>query len=472
MHVEFRSPEQDRAAGRAAQAIGQNIGFAHRAKVTHQMERGLIGHRQGHGIGNRKRETGPLQQATQVAHLPHRRDPRTEPACDLGLGFREYGAQLLQGLTAEERSDHHAVGLQRVSTLDQLAYRVIRPMQGQCVNDEVMRSVRQVEPVGIRYRGVAEPVLPWRRPTGDNNRIGKPPVNLFQPILDFVGDRLLQEQSRSPRQTACAGSPGEERGSIKQLWRGGGHGRPCRGADKMLPAAIRAIYPPRCMGCGDPADRDHALCGPCWRETPFIVGLVCDLCGTSLPGQGDSSDGLLCDDCLQVARPWKKGRAALQYEGRGRRFALQLKHGDRTELARPLAAWMAAAARPLVAGPVTVVPVPLHRMRLLGRRFNQSALLAQRVAQSLGQPACLDALIRTRPTPSLGRMTREERFRTLQDAVAVSPRRAGRLTGQDILLVDDVMTTGATLAAATEALHAAGVRSVCVVTLARAAKAL
>ena len=238
----------------------------------------------------------------------------------------------------------------------------------------------------------------------------------------------------------------------------------------MLPAALRAIYPARCMACGEPADREHALCGPCWRDTPFIVGLVCDLCGTSLPGQGENSEGLACDECLRVARPWHKGRAALQYRDNARRFVLQLKHGDKTELARPLAAWMAAAARSLVTGSVVIVPVPLHRTRLFTRRFNQSALLAQRMSQSLGQPACLDALTRTRRTASLGGLSREDRFRMLDSSIAVTPRRAGQIRGRNILLVDDVMTTGATLAACTEALIAGGAGKIDVVTLARAAK--
>ena len=239
----------------------------------------------------------------------------------------------------------------------------------------------------------------------------------------------------------------------------------------MLPAAIKAIYPPTCMGCGEPADRDHALCGPCWRETPFIVGLTCDHCGVPLPGEEMNNDGLVCDDCLQVARPWNRGRAALEYSGNARRFVLQLKHGDRTELARPLAAWMAAAARPLVTGPVVIVPVPLHRSRILSRRFNQSALLAQRMGKSLNQPACLDALTRTRRTPSLGGLGREDRFRALEGVFEVTPKRAARLRGQTVLLVDDVMTSGATLAACTEALRAAEVDTVHVVTLARASKA-
>lgn len=238
----------------------------------------------------------------------------------------------------------------------------------------------------------------------------------------------------------------------------------------MLPAAIRALYPPQCMGCGDATERDFALCGACWHDTPFLSGLVCDACGAGLPGQADTSTDMLCDDCLRTARPWIRGRAALAYRDNGRRFALQLKHGDRTDLARPLAAWMASAVRPIITSPVTVVPVPLHRSRLFTRRFNQAALLGKGVARGLGALNCPDALLRTRRTPPLKGMTRDERFREMLDVFEVNRRRVGAILDQDILLVDDVMTTGATLGACTQALLDGGASRVFVVTLARASK--
>lgn len=238
----------------------------------------------------------------------------------------------------------------------------------------------------------------------------------------------------------------------------------------MLPAVIKAIYPPQCVGCGTLTDRDFALCGSCWHDTPFLTGLVCDACGTSLPGHG-SSEGVLCDDCLQTARPWNKGRAALAYEDLGRRFVLQLKHGDRTDLSRPMAAWMARAAEPILPEAPIIVPVPLHPIRLFVRRYNQAAELGQGLSRVLGFPQVPDALIRTRSTPSLGKMSKEERFRTMQDLFELRPKRQKAIEGRDILLVDDVMTSGATLAACTTALLAGGAHLVNVVTLARAAKA-
>lgn len=98
-----------------------------------------------------------------------------------------------------------------------------------------------------------------------------------------------------------------------------------------MQALLRLIYPPQCLSCGAEVDTDFALCPACWRDTPFITGLVCDGCGTPLPGE--ESTAVHCDDCLTLARPWDQGRAALLYRDKGRGFVLSLKHGDRGDLA-------------------------------------------------------------------------------------------------------------------------------------------
>lgn len=237
----------------------------------------------------------------------------------------------------------------------------------------------------------------------------------------------------------------------------------------MLQSAIRLAYPPQCLSCDALTESDFALCGDCWVDTPFVGGPSCELCGLPLPGE---EDGLaaLCDDCLAVDRPWKAGRAALLYRDNARRLVLALKHGDRTELARPAGNWMAGAAAPLLVAETLIVPVPLHWTRLFRRRYNQSALLAQALGRATGLPACPDALWRRRRTPSLGGRSREERAELLEEAIVPHPRRSARVRDRPVLLVDDVMTSGATLTAATEALLRAGAREVRVVTLARAGK--
>ncbi|MEO3414665.1 ComF family protein [Roseovarius sp. CAU 1744] len=233
--------------------------------------------------------------------------------------------------------------------------------------------------------------------------------------------------------------------------------------------ALHLIYPPRCTICSGTVDSDFGLCGPCWRDTPFISGLCCDLCGVPLPGE-DTGTSEICDDCLKIARPWQRGRSALLYKDNGRKLVLALKHGDRQDVVRPAAAWMARAAKPLLTPGMLIAPVPLHWTRLLKRRFNQSALLARGVAAETGLSHCPDLLIRPGRTRSLEGLGREERFAMLSEAIKVHPRRKHRLAGRSVLLVDDVMTSGATLAAATQACLASGAKDVSILTLARAAK--
>jgi predicted amidophosphoribosyltransferase len=158
------------------------------------------------------------------------------------------------------------------------------------------------------------------------------------------------------------------------------------------------------------------------------------------------------------------------YRDAGRSLVLALKHGDRTDLARAAGDWMAKAAAGLVTADTVIVPVPLHWLRLLRRRYNQAALLALRMGRTLGCPVCPDALQRTRATRPLDGHGREERVAALSGAIRVHPGRRSRIAGRPVLLVDDVMTSGATFAAATEALLAAGATRVSVLALARVTK--
>jgi ComF family protein len=236
-----------------------------------------------------------------------------------------------------------------------------------------------------------------------------------------------------------------------------------------LQSLIRAVYPPQCVSCGAMTEAEFALCGPCWRDAHFIGGLACDQCGAPLPGE-DRGEHVLCDDCLTVARPWARGRAVLQYRDRGRDLVLQFKHGDRTDLAHAFGTWMAATARPLLAEDTVIVPVPLHWTRLLRRRYNQAALLAHRLGRVTGRAVVPDALIRRQRTSVLDGKSRDDRFVALDGALAVHPARLSAIRGRPVLLVDDVMTSGATLAAGTLALQAAGAGPVNILALARVVK--
>ncbi|WP_435165070.1 ComF family protein [Falsirhodobacter sp. 1013] len=230
-----------------------------------------------------------------------------------------------------------------------------------------------------------------------------------------------------------------------------------------MQAAVRLFYPPTCLCCNEVIGSD-GLCGACWRDTPFISGSVCDRCGA--PALGEEAG--VCDDCRTLQPPWGKGRAALTYGENARRMILALKHGDRQDLARPAGRWMARAAEPILTAGMIVAPVPLHWLRLLRRRYNQSALLSRALARSAGLAHAPDLLLRTRHTGTQDGHDRQGRFENMTGALRV--RRPAQVEGRHILLVDDVMTTGATLAAAAEACLDAGASDVSVVVLARVDK--
>jgi ComF family protein len=177
-----------------------------------------------------------------------------------------------------------------------------------------------------------------------------------------------------------------------------------------------------------------------------------------------------CDDCLRIARPWSRGRAVMLYRDRARDLVLHLKHADRIDLARPFGAWLHRTARPLLEPGMIVAPVPLHWMRLFRRRYNQAALLSAELARLAGLDHCPDLLRRQRNTGSQEGKSRDARFANLADAFALHPRMAGRVEGRHVLLVDDVMTSGATFASAAEACLAGGATRISVLALARVAK--
>lgn len=237
----------------------------------------------------------------------------------------------------------------------------------------------------------------------------------------------------------------------------------------MLESALRLIYPPRCVSCGDLVAQDFALCLPCWGQTPFAAGLVCDACGTPLPGE-ETGQPEYCDACLARPRAWTRGRAALVYADKARKLVLALKHGDRTDLAGPLAGWLLRAAQPVLLPGMLVAPVPLHRWRFVRRRYNQAALLSGRLARQAGLAHCPDLLIRTRATAVQEGMGAEARYANMDGAITITPRWCDRIIGRPVLLVDDVMTSGATLEACARACLAAGATEVRVAVLARVAQ--
>ncbi len=236
----------------------------------------------------------------------------------------------------------------------------------------------------------------------------------------------------------------------------------------FVQTALSQVFPPTCLSCAAPVVETFGLCGTCWRDTHFLGTAVCDKCGTPVAG---SEAGAICDECLTIDRPWDHGRAALAYGGSGRKMVLGLKHGDRHDVVPAAAQWMEQASRGLhLAEDALAVPVPLHWRRQMSRKFNQSALLAQAWAARRGF-LCVDtALKRVRNTVSMDGKSAEERFRNVDAALKVRDKYKHLIAGRDCVIVDDVMTSGATFHAAANALRDAGAARICVLALARVVK--
>ncbi len=232
-------------------------------------------------------------------------------------------------------------------------------------------------------------------------------------------------------------------------------------------AVLDLLLPPRCLACGVTVPNAGAVCAECWRGLRFISSPMCGSCG--FPFDYDYGAGALCGECARRLPPYHRARAVLRYDNGSRDLVIAFKHRDRTDAAPAYGAWMVRAGAELLEDADLLIPVPLHRMRLIQRRFNQSALLAHALAARSGVACTPDALIRTRPTPSQGQLSRSARARNVQGAFKV--RRAGHMEGRRIVLVDDVLTTGATVSSCARALLRAGAESVDVLTLARVVRA-
>lgn len=232
---------------------------------------------------------------------------------------------------------------------------------------------------------------------------------------------------------------------------------------KMLDVAL----PPRCLSCGTIVAETGTLCSACWSDVEFIAAPMCAACGLPLSAASPTEE-LLCGACVASRPPWQQARSVFRYQGVGRALVLAFKHGDRLDAAPTLARWLARAGAALLADAEIIVPVPLHRRRLFARRYNQAAVLALALGAIIGCPVVVDALVRTRVTPTQAGLDRRGRARNVRGAFAVRSRPT--LRNRRVVLIDDVLTTGATVGACSRALLAAGAASVAVLTLARVAR--
>jgi ComF family protein len=218
------------------------------------------------------------------------------------------------------------------------------------------------------------------------------------------------------------------------------------------------LIPPQCLACGvglmDPA----ALCADCWRQMRLIEAPCCEVLG--VPFAYDQGAGTVSPAALAEPPPWNRARAAAAYGEVAKNLIHALKYRDRHEAALVMARLMARAGATLLADAEAVVPVPLHRFRLWTRRYNQSSLLAQHLCRQTGHPYRPELLIRTRATPRQVGLDHAKRRKNVRGAFRVPEASKGEVRGRRLVLIDDVMTTGATAGACAQALKRAGAAKV------------
>ena len=238
------------------------------------------------------------------------------------------------------------------------------------------------------------------------------------------------------------------------------------GLRRMGRGALDLLYPPLCIGCRSQVAEPGNLCAACWQDIDFLDGPACHCCG--LPFDLDPGGETLCAACLADPPSFDRARAVMRYDNKSRGPILALKHADRLDLAPGFARWLDRAGRPLLDETDVIVPVPLHASRLWSRRYNQAAELARGLGTLANKPVEPTALRRIRATPSQGAMpSAKARRRNMRGAFQVPTERQAAIKDRAVLLVDDVLTTGATADACARALKRAGVVKVSVLALAR-----
>lgn len=234
---------------------------------------------------------------------------------------------------------------------------------------------------------------------------------------------------------------------------------------------IDFVLPPRCIVTGDMVDQQGMVSAAVWGKLNFISSPYCDCCGFPFDYDVEGiNDGNLCATCLKYPPKFDKARAALVYDDASRDIVLGYKHGDQTYAVPTFIPWLERAGADIFERIDYIVPVPLHPFRLLRRRFNQAGLMAQYLSKELRINCLIDGLKRVRATPTQGHLEKSERKKNVRNAFHVRTKYLETLKDKNILLIDDVFTTGATINECTKELQRYGVNQVRVLTLARVVK--
>ena len=241
---------------------------------------------------------------------------------------------------------------------------------------------------------------------------------------------------------------------------------------RRIAGALRATFglvvdvalPPLCASCREPVG-DAGVCAACWAKLSFIAPPYCERLG--IPFTYDPGPGILSMEAIADPPAYHRARAAVRYDDVARTLVHALKYGDRLDLAPTMGRWMARAGRELLADADALIPVPLHWRRLWARRFNQSALLAKAVAQESGVKVADTVLKRVKATAQQVGLSQAERAQNVQGAFRVPTECKAEVAGRRLILIDDVLTSGATADACARALLRAGARNVDLLVFAR-----
>ncbi len=240
----------------------------------------------------------------------------------------------------------------------------------------------------------------------------------------------------------------------------------------LLAKTVDMILPPRCIITGEIVDAQGMVSPKAWGELNFIADPMCQRCGLPFDFMEGNvvDDNALCAGCIKSPPNFTQLRSSLIYDDASRNIILSFKHADQMQLVISFVPWLKNAGQDMLAEADFLMPVPLHRWRILRRRFNQSALIAQKLGKHIGVKCLSDGLARIRHTPTQGYLRTKERHQNVKHAFEVNPKHLDVIKGKKIVLIDDVFTTGATVEECTKKLLKSGALSVSILTLARVVK--
>lgn len=240
---------------------------------------------------------------------------------------------------------------------------------------------------------------------------------------------------------------------------------------------LNLILPPRCVVTGEEVEEQGMLSPKAWADLTFISEPYCSCCGVPFSfdleatelSDGNTDSTSYCANCLSDPPFFDKARSCILYDDGSRPLILGFKHGDQTHAVRAFLPWLKKAGVELLEHADVIMPVPLHPFRLLRRRYNQAAIIAVALSKAFNIPVDVETLCRKRATPVQGHLSKKDRIRNVDGAFVVEPRKIDAVQGKTILLIDDVLTTGATVNECARVLSKAGAKKTYVLTLARVA---